>query len=101
MKVLDKSYESILKILGKLCKVTRCDRLDTTKGIFVKHPRNEAIYFLSNSKKFSGSYPKEIKDIRYRYGWFCTRKLEGYSAISFSYFFEIDIEEDVIDYGEL
>lgn len=101
MKVLDKSYESMLKILGKPCKVTRCDKLCTTKGIFVKHPYRGTIYFLSNSEKFSGSYPNEIKDIRYIYGWFCIRKLDNYYDSSFSYYFEIDTEEDVIDYGEL
>lgn len=101
MKVLDKSYESMLKILGEHCKVTRCDRLYTAKGIFVKHPYKEIIYFLSNSEKFSGSYPNKIKDISYKYGWFCIRKEDNYSDLAFRNYFEIDIETGKIDYGEL
>lgn len=101
MKVLDKSYEGILKILGAPCKVTRANGLYTVKGIFARHPDREAIYFLSNSSHFAGNYPYAIKDNKYKYGWFCVKKTDNFYDVSFRDYFEIEAEIDVIDYGEL
>ena len=101
MKVLDKSYEGMLKILGVPCKVTSDNGEHSVKGIFVKHPDREVIYFLSNSVYFAGSYPSEIVEDEYRFGWFCVNKTGNFADALFKDCFSIEAEIDVIDYGEL
>lgn len=100
MLLKDLNYNQLLTIIDIPCKVRDKNHKRFTKGIFRKRIYGDAIYFLSNTARFCGNYPRDMHDSNYKYGWYCTDP-DGINVDNLFKEFVVDIDIDKIDYGEL
>lgn len=97
LKNLD--YNQLLTIVNIPCRIRMKDHKNFTKGIFKKR-YNGDIYFLSNNDYYFGTYPTDMLDSNYKYGWYCINP-GGKMVDDYFEEFIIDINQDKIEYGEL